>query len=201
MNWLSILFASPLSRYIQRKARLENKKLQRGNDRESQGLPLSLSLMAFFLCLSLKSSSTTFETEYSAFLIPNFEMEVAEMISDMSFTFRLHLKHISREVAILAQRRVLWMRSDQVKIIWKSFSRMWKQVSQNSNDNQEPQRFLKYVVLDDSVTSVFVGLYTVIKHSGVKCGLCWQDWKHNPGYSVGIVLGGLTSRNFICVEV
>lgn len=115
---------SPLYIYIQRKARLENKKLQRGNDRESQGLPLSLSLMAFFLCLSLKSSSTTFETEYSAFLIPNFEMEVAEMISDMSFTFRLHLKHISREVAILAQRRESF---ECGQIRWRLFGKAFQE--------------------------------------------------------------------------
>lgn len=85
--------------------------------------------------------------------MPNFEMEMAEIISDMSFTFRLHLKHISREVATLALRRepfecgqIRW------RLFGKAFQQLVKQVSQNSNDRQEPQIFLKYIVLDDSVT-------------------------------------------------
>lgn len=45
-----------------------------------------------------------------------------------------------------------------------------------------------------------MGLQTIIRHSCVTCGLCWQDRKNKPGFSIGTVFARLTSCKFCCLE-
>lgn len=44
------------------------------------------------------------------------------------------------------------------------------------------------------------GGYTQLSDTHVTCGLCWQDRKNNPGFSIGIVFVQLTSCHFCCLE-